>query len=83
MLCGIENIPQNILSTFRLNMGEYVRILSVPHNIVMNLNNVMPPPLVAAQFIEVVVLISTYTIVIPSMMLTHGHWLFRVYTNDN
>ena len=35
VICGI-------LSTFRLNMGILCKVMSVPHNIVMDSNNVMP-----------------------------------------
>ena len=41
MLCGTYNIMQNIPS-FRLNVTNiFCKILSVPQNIVMDLNNVM------------------------------------------
>jgi hypothetical protein len=36
VLCGIDNILHNIL-----NVGIFYKIMSVPQNIVMNLNNVM------------------------------------------
>jgi hypothetical protein len=38
--CGIVNILRNI-PMFSLNVRIFSRILSVPHNIVMDLNNVM------------------------------------------
>ena len=47
MLCGTDNIIQNILklSHIQTKCGKYMRIfheiLSVPHNIVMNMNSVM------------------------------------------
>ena len=47
MLCGIHNITQNIHGYFphHFKYEKYLRmcyeILSVPHNIVMNLDNVM------------------------------------------
>ena len=43
MLSGTNNIPQNILEYFMfdLNMGIFRGILSVPLNIVMDLNNIM------------------------------------------
>ena len=40
MLCGIDNILQNI-SSFSVNGGIFHIRLSVPHNVVMDLNNVM------------------------------------------
>ena len=41
MLCGTNNIQHNIL-IFRLLMGILCVILLVPHNIVIDMNNVMP-----------------------------------------
>ena len=43
MLCGTDNIPQNIL-IFRLNEGIFHGILLVPQNIIMDLNNGMSSP---------------------------------------
>ena len=40
MLCGIDNIPWDI-PHISLNVGIFCGILSVPRNIVMDLNNVM------------------------------------------
>jgi hypothetical protein len=40
LFCGIDNIQQNI-PAFILNVGIFCRILSIPHNIVIYLNNVM------------------------------------------
>ena len=41
MFCGTDNNSQYIPHIFRLNMGIFYGILSVPQNTVMNLNNVM------------------------------------------
>ena len=44
MSCGTDNIPQNIIEYsphFKFNMGIFCGILLVPHNNVMELNNVM------------------------------------------
>ena len=40
MFYGTKNIPWNIL-TLRWNVGIFNGILSIPHNIVMDLNDVM------------------------------------------
>ena len=40
MFCRIGNIIHNI-PTFRLNVGIFCKILLVPQNTIMNLNNVM------------------------------------------
>ena len=42
MLCGIDSIPR-IIPSFSMKMGIFYGILSIPQNIVMNLNNVMKP----------------------------------------
>ena len=47
MLCGTENIPRNILQCFQIQFecgkyqGIFCGIMLVPHNIVMDMRNVM------------------------------------------
>ena len=40
MLCGIDGILYNI-SIYKLNVGIFHITMSIPHNFVMDLNNVM------------------------------------------
>ncbi len=58
MLCGIDNIMQNIFHISYRTWGIFYIILSVPHNIVMDMNNVMSQSwdrvhFVGAQYLHV------------------------------
>ena len=68
MFYGINNIPQNIL-IFKLNVGIFHRILSIPWNIVMDPNNIMDLPQ------EAFILAFTFKwFTLWTMKSDHGRW---------